>query len=102
MLGRGGAQHAHALAVEEDDRAQIDVELHIQALGVDLGHRGADPDTGVVDQHVEPAEALLVLGHHPPDRLLVGHVSGDVNHLGTVAKRGRGLPRVSPDGGRPA
>ena len=42
VLGAGGAQHLGALAVEEDDRADVEVELHVEALGLRVGDRGAD------------------------------------------------------------
>jgi len=64
VLRAGGAQQLGALAVEEDDRAQVEVELHVDPLGLHVGHRRADTHAGAVDQHVEPAEPLAVGGHH--------------------------------------
>ena len=76
MLGPGLLEQLGALAVEEDDRAQVDVELHIDEFGQVLAGRGADAHAGVVDQHVEPAEALAVAADDLADRVLVGQVSG--------------------------
>ena len=42
---------------------------------------GAEPDARVVDEHVEPAVARLVSGDHGLDRVLVGHVAGDLLDL---------------------
>ena len=101
----GGPEHLDALSVEEDDRAQVDVQLHVQALGLDLGHGGPDPDARVVDQHVEPPEALAVRVHDLLDRVLGGHVPGHVCHLMAVAVSsataassfsGRRAARVTP------
>jgi hypothetical protein len=42
-----------------------------------LARRRADPDPGVVDQHVQAPEAVAVPADHLDDALLVGHVGGD-------------------------
>ena len=84
MLGAGGAQQLRALAVEEDDRAQVDVELEIDPLGGDLGDGGADADAGVVDQHVQAPPALAVRRDDALDVVLVGHVAGDLLDLEAV------------------
>ena len=81
VLAAGGAQHLGALAVEEDDRAQVDGELEVDALGLVLVDGRAGADAGVVDQHVEAAEALLVGGDHALDVLLGGHVARDLLDL---------------------
>ncbi len=57
MLGGGLAQHGDAFAVEEDDRAEVDVELHVQALGLDLGERRSDADAGVVHEHIQAVDS---------------------------------------------
>jgi hypothetical protein len=85
VLGAGGAQEIGTLAVEEDDRAQVEVELHVGALGLDVGHRRAEPDAGAVDEHVEPAEPLAVGGHDAPDILLGGQVGGRLLDLIALA-----------------
>ncbi len=106
MCSRGGlAQHRHRLAVEEDDRAQVDVELHVQALGLDVGNAGTDADAGVVDEHVEAAVALAVRLDDTLDLLLIGDVRGDRVHveaLGDQALRSAvellGAPRCDSQG----
>jgi hypothetical protein len=81
VLGASGAQQVGALAVEEDDRPQVEVELHVDPLGLHVGHRRADPDAGAVDEHVEPAETLAVAGHDALDVLLGGEVGGHLLDL---------------------
>ena len=105
VLGAGAAQHVGALAVEEDDRAQVEVDLHVDLLRRVLGDRRADPDARVVDQHVEAAEALAVLGDDVLDLLLGGHVGRDL--LDVVARfaqlqRGAGQLVGPPRGDREA
>src|SRR5215207_4712334 len=39
VLGPRLAQHRQALAGADDQRPQIDAELHVEVLGLDLGHR---------------------------------------------------------------
>src|SRR3954453_13402075 len=53
VLGARLTQHRQALAGADDQRPQVDGELHVEVLGLDLGHRRTDPDAGVVDQNVE-------------------------------------------------
>src|SRR5205823_14032438 len=84
VLGAGGAQHLRALAVEEDDRADVDGDLQVDVLRLLLGHRGADADAGVVDEHIEAAEALAVASDDRADRVLVGHVRRQVLDLQAV------------------
>ena len=93
VLGAGLAQHRQPLAGADDQRPQVDPELHVEVLGLDLGHRRADPDPGVVDERVEPAVGLPVLGEDADQLLLVGHVGGDGLHLEAFAAQslGRGL-----------
>src|SRR3954451_1227795 len=91
VLGTGGAQHLDALAVEEHDRAQVHVELHVDALGLHLGDRRPDAHPGAVDEHVEPAEAVAVAGDHALDLRLFGHVGRDL--LDLVALRAQLLRR---------
>ena len=54
----GGLEHGDGFAVEEDDRAEVHVELHVKALGLDLADGGADADAGVVHEHVQAAVAV--------------------------------------------
>ena len=79
-LGGGRAEHAHALAVKEEDRAQVDVELHVQSLGLDVSDGRADADAGVVDEHVE-APVVLAMGR---DDLLDLGLIGDVRGMGLL------------------
>jgi hypothetical protein len=81
----GRAQQVSALAVEQDQGAEVDVELKVDALGDRLGDRSADADTRVVDEHVEPAPAVAVGGDDALDLGLVGQVGGDVLDVEPVA-----------------
>src|SRR3954452_11250237 len=74
MLRAGGAQHVEAVAIEEDDRSGVDVELKIDVLALVLSRRGADADAGVVDEDVQAPEALAVALHHRADAVLVSEV----------------------------
>ena len=80
---------------------RLTAELHVEVLGLDLLHRRADPDPGVVDQHVEAAVGLAVLGEDADHVLLVGHVGGDALHLDAVGAQplGRGLQLLRAAGG---
>src|SRR3954452_19629205 len=77
VLGAGLAQHRQPLAGAEDQRPQVDGELHVEVLGLDLLHRRPDPDPGVVDEDVEPPVLLPVGGEDGDDMVLLGHVGGD-------------------------
>ena len=74
MLRSRGAQHVGALAVEEDVGAQVDVELHVEPLGLDLADGGADAQPGVVDQHVQPSVGVPVALDDRLDRVLLGQI----------------------------
>ena len=50
MLGGGGAQQLDRLAIEENDRAEVDRELQVDALCLVLAGGRADADAGVVDE----------------------------------------------------
>jgi hypothetical protein len=65
---------AGAFPVEEHDGPEVEVELHVDALGLDVGDRAAEPHAGVVDEDVEAPEALAVTRDDVADRRLVGHV----------------------------
>ena len=56
----------------------------------------ADPDAGVVDEHVETAVALAVAAHDLADRLLLPEVRRDVLDLEPALPQlaGRALERV--------
>ncbi len=62
-----------------------EVYLHdlLPGIGVPLlpGDRGAG-DTGVVDEHVEPAESLAGGRHHALDVLALGAVADPGRHAG--------------------
>ena len=92
VLGARGAQEVGALAVEQDDRPQVDVELHVDPLGDDVGDGRADAHAGVVDEHVEAPPALAVGGGDRRDPGLVGHVGRDLLDLeaGLAQPVGRG------------
>ena len=80
---------------------RLTAELHVEVLGLDLLHRRADPDPGVVDEHVEAAVGLAVLGEDADDVVLVGHVGGDALDLEARRRAGpRRRPRASPGGAR--
>jgi hypothetical protein len=86
-----GAQHLGGLAVEEDDRPQVDGDLHVDVFALLLGDRGANPNPGVVDENVEPAEALAVPLHDALDAVFVGHVGRNrLDVVALVAKLRRG------------
>src|SRR6476659_1556450 len=53
VLAAGLAQHRQALAGADDQRPQVDRQLHVEIFGLDLLHRRADPHAGVVDERVE-------------------------------------------------
>src|SRR5258708_10102708 len=76
VLGGGLSKHRRAFAVEEEDRAEVDRELHVDVLGLNLRDRPADADAGVVDEHVEPAVALAVGVDDRLDLALVRDVDG--------------------------
>ncbi len=84
VLGAGLAQQRQSLAGAEDQRPQVDRELHVEVLGLDLLHRCPDPDAGVVDQHVEAAVGGLVGLEDGDDVLLLAHVGGDALDLQVV------------------
>ena len=69
---------------------RLTAELHVEVLGLDLLHRRADPDPGVVDQHVEAAVGLAVLGEDADHVLLLGHVGGDALDLEAVGAQALG------------
>ena len=81
---------SRALAVEEHDRADVDVELHVDVLGLVLVDRGADAHAGVVDEDVQPAEGLAVAGHDGAHGVLVREVGRDVLDLRTLRAQGVG------------
>ncbi len=89
MLGAGGEQQREAFAVEQHDRAQIDVELHVKALGLDVRQRCSDADARVVDEHVQTLMALAVGGHDLLDLALLGDVGGDAVHVEALSRQPR-------------
>jgi hypothetical protein len=98
VLGAGFAQHRQPLARADDQRPQVDRELHIEVLGLDLLHRRADSHAGVVDQRVEAAVGFPVLGEDTDHVLLVGHVGGDALDLEPTGTQlfGGGLELLRP------
>src|SRR5215203_2963859 len=90
VLGAGLAQHGQALAGAEDQRPQVDGQLHVEVLGLDLLHRRPDPDPGVVDEHVEAAVGLAVGSENGKHVVLLGHVRGDRLHLEPFAPKALG------------
>jgi hypothetical protein len=100
VLGARLAQHRQRLARGDDQRPQVHPELDVQVLGLDLLHRLADPDSGVVDEDVEPSIALAVGVNRSDHLLLAGHVAGHRLDLEafTAQRLGCGLQRVGPAG----
>src|SRR5205807_9725505 len=98
VLGAGGAQQLIAFAVEEDDRAEIDADLHVEIFGLDVAHGSADPDPGVVDQYVEPSEAVAMGGDNLADDVLRARVTGHVLDVvaGAGQLRSRSLELLRP------
>src|SRR5215218_4651930 len=90
VLGAGLAQHRQALAGAEDQRPQVDRQLHVEVLGLDLLHRRPDPNPSVVDEHVEPPVLLAVGGEDGDDVVLLGHVGGDRLDLKALAAQSLG------------
>src|SRR5207245_10275874 len=64
---------------DEEYRAHVDPEREIEVLRRQVLDGARDADAGRVDEHVEPPEALAVLGHEPLARFLVGDVRGDAD-----------------------
>ena len=81
MLGRRRQQQGQAFAIEQHGGAQVDVQLHVEALGLNLAHGRADAHAGVVHEHVQAAIALAVGLGHLLDLRLVGHVGRDRLHV---------------------
>src|SRR5215218_1663030 len=100
VLGTGRAQHRQPLAGAEDQRPQVDRQLHVEMLGLDLLHRRPDPDPGVVDEDVEAAVLLAVGGEDRDDVILLGHVGGDRLDLEALPAQalGRLLELLRPAG----
>ena len=96
MLGAGGAEHVGALAVEQDRRAQVHGELHVDEFGLVLVDLGAYAHACVVDEHVEPPVALAVPADNFAHGFLVGQVRGDGLHLEPALAQlgGRALERL--------
>jgi hypothetical protein len=61
----------------EEEPAQVDVELEVEALQRQVLDRAADPDAGGVDEHVEVPEPVAVLGNDPRAVLRLRHVRRD-------------------------
>jgi hypothetical protein len=60
----------------EERTPEVDAELHVEALGGEVGDRARESHSGRVDEHVETAVAFDVLGHHARTVLLVQHARG--------------------------
>jgi hypothetical protein len=77
VLAGGLAQHRYAFAVEEEDRAQVDRQLHVDVLRLHLCDLCAGAHTGVVDEHVEASVSLAVRVDDLLDLSLIGDVDGE-------------------------
>src|SRR5436853_2529455 len=101
VLGPRRAQHRQPLAGAEDQRPQVDRQLHVEVLGLNFLHRRPDPDPGVVDEDVEAPVLLPVGGEDGDDVVLLGHVGGDRLHLEAFGPQplGRFLELLRPPGG---
>src|SRR4029453_12811247 len=97
-LGAGGAKQLGALAVEEDQRAQVDPELEVDLPGVDLVDGRTEPDPGAVDEHVEAPEVLAVRAHDLLYHGLLTEVAGDRVDLEALLAQpgGGGLELLGP------
>ena len=80
--GRGAPQVGEGGPAGPDDPEQVDVQHAAPlVLGVVLD-RARCADAGVVDQHVQGAEALGDRGHGGPHRVVVGDVGGQRQRRG--------------------
>ena len=73
----GSSEQRQRLTRDEDEAAEVDPELKVDVLRLQVLDPSADADAGGVDEHVETAVALAVLGHEPHAILLVAHIGGD-------------------------
>ena len=96
MLAARGTEHLDRFAIQEDDRAHVHPELQVDVLGLVIGGCGSDAHAGVVDEHVEPPESLLVARDDAGDRVGVRQVRRDGLHLAAAAAQAlrRRLERV--------
>ena len=69
---------------QRDECVDVDRADARPLLGRDLGERFADELGGVVDEHVQPTEAIESLGDHVCGRLRLGQVGTDGQRLGLV------------------
>jgi hypothetical protein len=101
VLGAGGAQQPDALAVHQHHRAHVQLQLQVEPLRRDLRERRAEADAGVVDEHVEAAEALAVRGDDALDVGLVAKVRRDqLDRVAGLEQAGGGLPQLRLTAGR--
>ena len=56
---------------------EVGADLDVELLGRDVVHRLADPNAGVVREHVEAPEALAVSREQRDDLVLLGHLRRD-------------------------
>jgi hypothetical protein len=72
-----GEEVADRLAGAEEGAAQVHREDAVEVRGGELVARTRDLDAGVVDEDVQPAQALDRLADHAHDVLLDGDVAAD-------------------------
>ena len=65
------------LARDEQQPAEVDAELQVDVLRLQRLDLAADADARRVDEHVQAAEPLCVLGDDADAVLLLAHVGGD-------------------------
>ena len=70
-----------------EDAGEVGVDEPRPLLGRHLGDRAADADAGVVDQHVEAAEALHGRVYGAAHGGAVAHVAGHAHHPRGVVDR---------------
>ncbi len=65
----------------QEGAGQIDVDDGLPLVVAQLLHRyGRRPGAGIVEQQIEPAEALFGLCEQGADRRRIGHIGGDGKH----------------------
>ena len=89
----GLAQVGQRRAGDAHDPEDVDVEHAAPLVVVVVGDGALGADAGVVDQDVQPAEALGGLLHRRPHRAVVGHVGLHADQPAARPRRRRGRAR---------
>ena len=103
MLGAGDLQEFDGLAIKEDHRSDVHVELEVHVVEPMVRCGRPDADAGVVDEHVEAPEALAMTCDDRRDGVGVREVRRDRLHVvSTISQSLRhgveGLGLASSDG----